>query len=100
MRGSRLADLSKHNILRDLPAREGQRLIHNLQLISLAGGESLYRSGDPLESVYFPLSAVVSVFATMNDGRSVALHLVGNEGIVGIQALLGAVVSEHSVVVQ
>src|SRR5258707_6980047 len=95
-----LADLSKNHILAGLPAREVKRLIHDLELVSFDAGESLFRDGDPLDCAFFPLTGVVSVLSTMYDGHSVALKLVGSEGIVGIRAVLGATISEQSVMVQ
>src|SRR5437867_9718142 len=93
-------DLSKNHILANLSARELKRLVHDGEFVSFAAGQSLYRDGDPLDCAYFPLGAVVSVMSTMEDGHSVALHLVGNEGVVGIRVILGATVSEQSAIVQ
>jgi CRP-like cAMP-binding protein len=47
-------------------------------------------SGDPINEVYFPLDAVVSVLTRMDDGASVEIATVGNEGLVGVTVAWGA----------
>ena len=40
--------------------------------------------------MYFPNGGVVSITTLMNDGRLVEVATVGDEGMVGIEAYLGA----------
>lgn len=44
----------------------------------------------PFEHLYFVETALVSVIAELEDGRSAEVWFVGREGIVGVPALLGA----------
>lgn len=45
--------------------------------------------GEPIRSVYFPVTAVASHLTSMDDGSGVEIATVGNEGMVGAQVFLG-----------
>ena len=55
----------------------------------LAGALTLARAGDPLETVWFPEDAIISVADGQAEGRHADLGLIGPEGLVGWQMLLG-----------
>ena len=46
--------------------------------------------GDPIREVFFPVDAVVSVLTRMDDGASVEIATIGNEGLVGVTVAWGA----------
>ena len=84
------SDLSKNQILAALPERETKRLSPYLHFVSFRSRDVLYKPGDSINHVYFPLNAVVSLLVLMQDGRSAAVSLAGNEGLVGLpSAILG-----------
>ena len=94
-------DLSKNQILAALPERETKRLYPNLRLVSFGSRDVLYKSGDTINYVYFPLNAVVSLLVLMQDGRSAAVSLAGNEGLVGLpSAILGMKTAQLHATVQ
>jgi CRP-like cAMP-binding protein len=49
----------------------------------------LYRADEPIKHVYFTDNAMVSVLATTPDGQSAEVGVIGREGIVGVDVLLG-----------
>src|SRR5579862_7607409 len=55
------SDLSKNKILNSLPERESKRLVPDLRPVSFRARHVLYKPGDSIDYVYFPLSAVVSL---------------------------------------
>lgn len=83
--------------LRDLPNRllaglsrsHGRRLSPHLEDLILGARQVLYEPGEPLEHVYFPCGAVISLSAVMSDGRSVQTAMIGNEGMVGVSEIAG-----------
>ncbi|WGV27488.1 Crp/Fnr family transcriptional regulator [Halotia branconii] len=82
-------DLALHNrLLASLPTAEYQRLRPHLEPVSLLLGQELYQMGEPITHVYFPLKALVSLISSV-DGSATEFGLIGNEGMVGISALLG-----------
>ncbi len=83
-----------------LSALEGLHLAQDLAPVDLRTSELLYRTGEPMENVYFPLDAVMSVVVDMADGSVIEVATVGREGMVGVGVLLRAPESDNRVVVQ
>jgi CRP-like cAMP-binding protein len=52
-------------------------------------GEVLYESDSPLLHLIFPQKGVISLQATLDDGRSVEEASVGPEGVLGLEYFLG-----------
>jgi CRP-like cAMP-binding protein len=78
-----------NRLLADLPDAEYQRLVSHLEHIPLSLKQVLHKAGEPIEYVYFPHRAIVSLISTPEEGSNVEVGLVGNEGVVGIPAALG-----------
>ena len=79
-----------NRLLGALPEADFERLKGQLRT---RDGEQKYvlaDAGDPLNEVYFPVDAVVSVLTRMDDGASVEIATVGNEGLVGVAVAWGA----------
>jgi CRP-like cAMP-binding protein len=70
----------RNRLLQALSAEEFGRLSPKLRPVHLVRGEVLYNAGDRAESVYFPLSGVVSLLSTTESGEVVEVGMVGNEG--------------------
>ena len=70
-----------------------------LERVSLTQGETIYELGDKIEYVYFPETAVFSMLATMEDGSTVEVGPVGDEGMVGLNIFFGANLSATRVIV-
>ena len=83
-----------------LPEAECERLFPHLELVPLRLGEALYESGDRLNHVYFPTTAIVSLLYVMQNGASAEIAVVGNEGIVGIALFMGGETMPNRAVVQ
>lgn len=73
----------------------GEYLIPHFRVVSLERNEVLYEQGDTIEYVYFPIDAVVSSLAIMEDGTTMETSMVGPEGLVGISAILGSGISRQ-----
>ncbi|HKN37552.1 MAG TPA: Crp/Fnr family transcriptional regulator [Actinomycetota bacterium] len=79
-----------NRILDALPPEAYDRLLPALSPVSLELKDLLLESGKAIDTVYFPVSAVVSLLTTMDDGSAVEVATIGNEGIVGVPVFLGA----------
>lgn len=90
----------KNRILAALPRREYERMLPDLELISLPLEVSLYKSGDFIEYVYFPSEGVVSLITHMKAGGAIEVGLIGIDGMVGIPVLLGDKIAFEEAVVQ
>lgn len=81
---------SKNRLLAALPKEEYERLLPNFELISLEFKQMLYVPNEPIEYIYFPENGVVSLITIMENGESIEVGTVGNEGMVGLPIFLGA----------
>jgi CRP-like cAMP-binding protein len=66
---------------------------HDLAEVALAVGDVLFEPGQPVDWIYFPGSACVSVVTLMMDGKAVETATVGRESAV---ALLDAITARAS----
>lgn len=91
---------SGNQLLAALPRDDWQRLQPSLEQIELVQGRTLHEAGMPLQWAYFPSTAVVSLVMGMRDGGAAEVAVVGNEGMVGVCALMGAGAALSGSVVQ
>jgi CRP-like cAMP-binding protein len=94
------ANKLQNKLLAVLPELERRRLFPHLEPDAMPLGKVLYESGDRLEHVYFPTSAIVSLLYIMEDGASAEIAIVGNEGIVGVALFMGGETMPNRAVVQ
>jgi CRP-like cAMP-binding protein len=78
--------LTENRILAALPRQEQERLLPHLKQVRLQTGQRL--SGEPIHYAYFPESALIALLSVTEDGATVEVGLVGNEGMLGIPILL------------
>lgn len=87
-------------LLAALPDQVQNRLLPDLELISLPLGKVLYESGDTLRHVYFPTNSIVSLLSVMESGACAEIAVVGNEGLVGVDVFMGGESTSSRAVVQ
>ena len=90
----------QNHLLAVLPEPEAERLFPHLEPVPLLLGKALYESGERLNHVYFPTTAIVSLLYVMENGASAEIAVVGNEGIVGIALFMGGETMPNRAVVQ
>jgi CRP-like cAMP-binding protein len=83
------SDLHGNHLLGALPAREWQALMPDLELVQLRTEQLLCDSGQRIQYVYFPATAIISLLHTMEDGSSSEIAAVGREGMTGVPILTG-----------
>lgn len=81
--------LERNHLLSLLKPEVQQRLLPLLKLVTIPIGHVLSKANRPISTVYFPLSCVASNLRTTEDGITVEMATVGNEGFVGVPLLLG-----------
>ncbi len=90
----------QNHLLAVLQTAEYARLAPHLKPVRMRLGETLYEPGGPLQYVYFPTTAIVSLVYILESGLSAELAGVGNEGLVGISLLLGGGTTPSAAVVR
>jgi len=89
-----------NRLLAALPAGEYERLLVDLEPVTLSYGEILYEPGQPMRHVYFPSDCVVSLLTIVEGHRALEVGLVGNEGVVGSRLAFGIADSSVRALVQ
>lgn len=68
--------------------------------VTLAADQILCEPGQRLEHVYFPGGAIVGLVYDLADGNSCEIAMIGHQGVLGLQDMLGEGPRQHSAVVQ
>jgi CRP-like cAMP-binding protein len=97
--GSWGRDYLQNRLLASLSREQFDRLQVDLEPVRFAKGQCLCEAGASIRSVYFPLNGMLSLVSTTEDGKSIDVGVVGNEGMVG-SAILGTGLSAHQVLAQ
>jgi CRP-like cAMP-binding protein len=79
----------ENRLLAKLPESELARLRSELQSVRLESGQVIYEADRPIEFVYFVEEGMISVVRVMQDGATIEVSAIGNEGIAGGTAVLG-----------
>jgi CRP-like cAMP-binding protein len=87
-------------ILNALPDNEYQRLHSHFDEVELSLGQELYQPFEPIRFVYFPNSSMISVVAVTSEGDNAETGVIGREGLVGIDVLMGVDSSPNLYLVQ
>lgn len=90
----------KNHLLADLTAEEFARLRPKLRILSLSLGEVIYESGEQMDYVYFPTTAIISLLYIMKNGATAEIGVVGNDGVVGLALFMGGDTTPNRAIVQ
>ncbi|TDH58737.1 Crp/Fnr family transcriptional regulator [Dankookia rubra] len=87
--GDHAAFISRNRLLAALSPEDLARIWPKLKAVPLPLRTVLSAPGEPITAVYFPETGYVSMLAYLEKGGVIEVGVVGNEGIVGLPALLG-----------
>jgi CRP-like cAMP-binding protein len=90
----------QNHLLAGISAEELERLRPSLQPVALKLGQVLYESGEKMDYVYFPTTAIISLLYIMENGSTAEIGVVGNDGLVGIAIFMGGDTTPNRAVVQ
>lgn len=90
----------RNRLLDSLPAEVQRRLAPDLQAVHLLQGTELHGGGQAPSKVYFPAGAVVSLSCLTENGDCAEVSQIGNEGLVGVSALMAGTGSPTVAIVQ
>ncbi len=81
-----------NRLLSALPEEDYERLKGQLQPRAVQQKQPLGEAGYRIDEVHFPVDAVVSILTRMDEGPSVEIATIGNEGVVGLTVAWGGTV--------
>ncbi len=90
----------KNRLLAALPHDEYARLEPHLELVNSSKRKVLYEAGDLIQHAYFLNSGMGSLLALTEDGATVEIAMVGNEGILGLPVILRTHQTPYRIIVQ
>lgn len=79
-----------NRILCSLTESELLQLSPNLESVTISHAEVLFDVSEKLQYFYFPTTSIVSLLNCLEDGTTVEIAKVGNEGLIGVIALMGS----------
>jgi CRP-like cAMP-binding protein len=80
--------LLSNKLIGSLPGADCARLLPHLEPVLLTANQTIYNIGDKINFAYFPETAVLTHLYFFEDGSTTAAALVGNEGMIGLSAIL------------
>lgn len=90
----------RNRLLAALSPVEHERFFSRLELVYLTRNKILYSAGDIINYTYFPLTGMISLLSVTEDGRTMEVAMVGNEGAIGIPVILRALTTPYQIIVQ
>lgn len=89
-----------NRLLALLPSHELARLMPRFTRVPMTRKRVLHKGGARIHEVYFPNDGVCSMTTVMRDGRMVEVATIGNEGLVGLNAIFGRETANSESLVQ
>ncbi|WP_298089790.1 cyclic nucleotide-binding domain-containing protein [uncultured Sphingomonas sp.] len=99
-RGSNALPCEANALLRLLNDADRAALAPHLELVPFRNGDMIARAGDAADSICFPLTGIAAILDSLEGDRRYAVALVGSEGFIGWQLLLGNERWSHDVVMR
>ena len=91
---------SPNRLLSALPRDVQARVLAQAQRVSLQKRTILNEAGDTFHYAYFPLNGMVSLLSMTEDGDTVEVATIGNDGMIGLPILLPSAQAPYRVSVQ
>jgi CRP-like cAMP-binding protein len=93
-------DTTNNAILSGLEAGEKERLAAHLTYHNTTLGENLFLPNSTIDYLFFPNNSMISIVGNTRQGRSAEIGVIGKEGVVGVDLLLGAPTMINHVMIQ
>lgn len=94
------SSLRQNQLLAALSGEVQARLFSHFEMVWLSSREVLHESGQALSHIYFPTDSIVSLLYETQNGGSTEIGVVGNEGLVGVELLMGGGSTTSRAIVQ
>jgi len=89
-RESMPASRPRNRLLAALPSEIFKRISPELRTVPMRRQQVLHSQGQPIEHVYFPTGGLCSVTTMLADGSTIEVTTIGDEGLVGLDAIFSA----------
>lgn len=93
-------NFSGNRIVNALSLRQRGRLLAHCETVPMQFGERLSEKGSPIRHVHFPLTGFASLVIVINEHMPLELNIIGSEGMLGSEIVLGTRTATYTSVVQ
>lgn len=93
-------DALRNYLLAALSEDDFDRIKTKLESVIFKLGEVLYESGEKMDHVYFPTTAIISLLYIMENGGTAEIGIIGNDGIVGVSLFMGGETTTNRAIIQ
>ncbi len=87
--------LGQNVLLQNLSGAYAESVLGSGTLVDLRVRQEIYNANQEICEAYFPITAVLSVVAGLQNGQTIEVGTIGCEGVSGIPLLLGSTMSEN-----
>lgn len=92
--------LTQNLLVAAMPRESQERFAAAAQFVEVQIAARLFHEDEIPPYVYFPIDSVISLMRTLEDGEMVEVGMIGPEGVMGVNAVLGVARNPHSGVCQ
>ncbi len=92
--------VAQNHLIELLPGNARRRLLSICEPVNLVRSDVLSSSGDPTRHVYFPVDGFISLINEIDEKPVLEVGMVGREGMVGVQLVLGVAITPLYTLVQ
>ena len=82
-------EFAANRILAELPPQEAEVILPHMELTEVRLGDIIDRPGKPIQSLYFPLRAAISITDILDEHHTVEVTITGAEGCSGASIVQG-----------
>ncbi|HEY0581466.1 MAG TPA: Crp/Fnr family transcriptional regulator [Chloroflexota bacterium] len=82
-------DNERNHLLAAMTAEDYEQLAPAFEVVQIRAKHVLTWPDEPLRYVYFPRTGVASMLVLMEDGAAIQCAMIGSEGVIGLEMLLG-----------
>jgi CRP-like cAMP-binding protein len=93
-------EAEQNRLLNALPGESYERLLPHFERVALPIQQVLWPSDEPIRSVYFPRTCVISLVVRLAEEPPVECATIGCEGMLGVPVALGAESTSSQALVQ
>ena len=90
----------RNRILASLSRKEYAKILPDLASVTLKSGQVLYDPSGGMESAYFLDTAIASILSVADDGTSIEVSVVGDDGMIVIPIVLRTRSLPYKIIVQ
>jgi CRP-like cAMP-binding protein len=92
--------MNKNHLIDLLPKKTQESLQAKAQLIELTLSQVICTADSPFDYIYFPVDGFISVTQSLNEHPAIEVGMVGREGVLGAESVLGIANNPFGALVQ